>query len=564
MKAINCLFLSGMLGLAMASCSNDEPAAGGGSGEYTQKFVAVNIVNSEAITRASGENEPGDLDNNYENGLDFENQVNNARCYFFAENGDPFPVTEGGQSWNAFQAQSVGQNPDHQNVAYICKGTVVLSFDKDRDEAAAQLPHSMIVVINLPAGTSFFNANLSRDELKAAIAEYGVAELKTMVTMGRENANFTMSNSVYVDNGEVQCETVLDPDRHIQDSPELAEEKPIDVYVERVAAKLTISGGSNDAKDDLIFPLYRRTSGNDKIPYEIAGHTLRMKVLGYTPAVLTDRSHLVKKVDASWTKESLGFIWNNPTWFRSYWANTAAPEAGYQSPFSFDEIKALGTANPKYCLENVVDNSMPENRTKLVIMGQIVDEKGNGYEIAEWNGTIYTLADLKAHLSNNLSPLQIYTDQDCTETVGASTIGFSQKSAPGEGARYLVNAEFQPVSGNTYYVKSSTGIRTMTDQDVTDINAWLSKSPTMVWKDGYCYYFIDVRHYGATDSVGEFGIVRNHVYKTTIDNVFGLGTPVFNTGEPITPENPDDKFSYVAARINILSWHIVSKNVDLQ
>ena len=74
---------------------------------------------------------------------------------------------------------------------------------------------------------------------------------------------------------------------------------------------------------------------------------------------------------------------------------------------------------------------------------------------------------------------------------------------------------------------------------------------------------MDIKHYGSENKPGEYGVVRNHVYKTSVTKVVGLGTPVFDPTLPIIPELPAEKYSYIAARINILSWHIVNNSVIL-
>ena len=71
----------------------------------------------------------------------------------------------------------------------------------------------------------------------------------------------------------------------------------------------------------------------------------------------------------------------------------------------------------------------------------------------------------------------------------------------------------------------------------------------------------------------QYGVVRNHCYVVTINQVKALGNGVFvpekvgETGpdpEPLIPETPKEPKYYVGARINILSWKIVSQGVTLE
>ena len=81
----------------------------------------------------------------------------------------------------------------------------------------------------------------------------------------------------------------------------------------------------------------------------------------------------------------------------------------------------------------------------------------------------------------------------------------------------------------------------------------------LLYEGGKTYYFTDIKHLGNT-----YGVVRNHIYDINIKSITGLGTPVVS-GNPVivTPEVPEDNATYVAAQINILSWKIVTNEVDL-
>ena len=57
---------------------------------------------------------------------------------------------------------------------------------------------------------------------------------------------------------------------------------------------------------------------------------------------------------------------------------------------------------------------------------------------------------------------------------------------------------------------------------------------------------------------GKPGVVRNHIYDYKIDGIVGLGVP----GNE--PNIPDLNETYLAARLYILEWHVVSNNVTLE
>ena len=77
------------------------------------------------------------------------------------------------------------------------------------------------------------------------------------------------------------------------------------------------------------------------------------------------------------------------------------------------------------------------------------------------------------------------------------------------------------------------------------------------------YYYTDLRHLGTEVTKGLYGVVRNHIYDVNVQSVVGLGTPVYNPDEVIVPQKPGEDETYIAAKINILSWRIVNNDVDL-
>ena len=62
----------------------------------------------------------------------------------------------------------------------------------------------------------------------------------------------------------------------------------------------------------------------------------------------------------------------------------------------------------------------------------------------------------------------------------------------------------------------------------------------------------------------KIGKTKTCFYIQNIDGITGFGTPVYEPGQIITPEKPEEDVALnLSARINILSWHLVSQNVTL-
>lgn len=95
------------------------------------------------------------------------------------------------------------------------------------------------------------------------------------------------------------------------------------------------------------------------------------------------------------------------------------------------------------------------------------------------------------------------------------------------------------------------------------------------YKNGMMYYAVPIQHYIAVGKgedyvidydkiyTGDYGVVRNHWYKFTINAIAKPGIPVHDPNQPIIP-NYDMEDRYIGFEVVILPWHIVDNgNVTL-
>lgn len=95
--------------------------------------------------------------------------------------------------------------------------------------------------------------------------------------------------------------------------------------------------------------------------------------------------------------------------------------------------------------------------------------------------------------------------------------------------------------------------------------------PANMYRDGKLYYAIPLEHFGkAVDNPtdknpleGNYGVVRNNLYKVSIGTVNNLGHGIDDVDEPIIPGDRKKPF-YLAAKINILSWQIAAQTANLE
>ena len=100
----------------------------------------------------------------------------------------------------------------------------------------------------------------------------------------------------------------------------------------------------------------------------------------------------------------------------------------------------------------------------------------------------------------------------------------------------------------------------------SEINTSLSEKvdKALVWQSGMTYYYYEIKHLHNDQNQLMTGVVRNHVYETTVTKILGLGTPVYDPAEKIYPEKPSKNDHYIAAEINILSWRLVQNSYELE
>lgn len=154
---------------------------------------------------------------------------------------------------------------------------------------------------------------------------------------------------------------------------------------------------------------------------------------------------------------------------------------------------------------------------------------------------------------------------------------FTAEQAGGYADGYVT---LVPKSGVTLYLEKPAHV---TDPSVTPAceaatdaqkaQAFLGSviEPANRYEEGLMYYAIPIEHFGkaytGTDPNkvlldGNYGVVRNNLYQVEINKINTLGHGIDDPDEPIVPGDRK-KTLYIAAKINILSWQIVSQRADL-
>ncbi len=527
-----CLFIA-LAALGFVACEKDNENSGSNlSGELEQSYVAITLAADDMSTRAGTR-----PDGVYEDGTDAERKVSSAYVFFFNAQGEPFLVDGTNNYVSAFDGftKEEAENPV-DNVSDIQEAVLVIENRK------GEHPTKMIAVLNW-----------------VPTQNYSIADLQTtLASLGNETDGFVMSNAVYDQNGIEMAASIIAPE-NIAESANLAKAKPVKIYVERLAAKVTFNAENGGQFE--VGSLNGSSEEADKVYAQIVGWELYKDY---------DQSTYVKDIETTWTEDALGFNWNDANWNRSYWAKSPNTGAFASPNFRWNETTGedLTIGGYFYCGENT--ECAEADRTKVIIKAQLQKKNTDGIsyspiELSRWYATDYVGDNnLKTAVANTLK-YAIYSGVTVDGTTTYTSIQPEELSiveaneAPTGTDIKAFEVFFQLADGlgKTWY-QYADGEYTLATEE--EINTRLAAvQPALKYTQGQTYYYTDIKHLGAEGKTGEFGVVRNHVYKFNITAINGYGTPVFDGNTDfVTPERPQDVDTYVAAQINILSWRVVA------
>ena len=582
--------LASALMLTVASCSSEDVAGGDSqNGKGTTSFLAVNIENvgSAPASRSSYEQNKG----TYEDGTADESKITNVRFYFFNGDGTPYLLANKNsdndsekQPVNYLEKEVKTDGADHDHTAET-KTQAVLVLEGE----TKAVPASVIAVIN-PAALD--NSTLHSGTMT-------LSELRTSATGSKfydKTNGFVMSNSVYESAGQDVCSTPVA--NSVFATAEDATKNPVDIYVERVNAKVNAKIDANYPADQTEKAWTKNADGKyqikvgsiDVITYgETTNATpttdtypVYAVVQGWQVADANGKAEVCKQIKTSWFAGELGINpWTTSDYHRSFWSESvpfnSGAVTGANRPVnpSFNDINMPLSdgfaATPVYTLPNTPDavvknpKTSDNDLTKLIVAAKLVykdaDDSYKTAQVCQYRGLTYLGEDaVKKQIVGGFKQYLKKTATGGYQSIEASDITF--KTVPGSSVvkDYEVVATLASNVGELY-VKDGETYKTVSKDDV---NAALAKEEAQVRStDGATYYYTPIQHLGTPGTLGEYGIVRNHSYQVTIQNIKGFGTPVYNPDQKIDPMIPSDDNTYLAASIKVLSWRVVSSKVDL-
>lgn len=547
--------------MALASCSNDNEPVNNPNptpGLNGSSYLRVNVANTGATRAEDG----------FENGTGNENAISNL--LFVVLQNDKVVYTQ-----SADTESSDWQGPaDFPNTVEMIGGTTLIIPNDalgstNNGETAVSNDLSLVVLCNYPDKDIIANTT-TKEDLE-----------KKMLEIKADQKSFVMSNSAYFASNTAEAEVIREvaiDTKYLVNSQEEAMNMPLDVYVERLAARADLTA-ANMNEDDF----YGKNSlvwENDK-DKEM---TIIPEIVGFAYFQDPTQTNLLKNTsnwDSSWFNGGV----NNANFHRSYWATTPDyTDAGF---LFTDATEAWdGSVKKEYINENTLGG---DKATKVVVMAILKDKEGNEMDMANIFGQFTSKDGAGILVANTLKGLGYWVvsaDGKTARTIeygkelvysGEALAGSDENGntfAVGEGKGNRTYLKLNELEGGERYctinkVNEDQSID-WNDVTVATLNTLLKSETYAIsyWNGGKTYYYTDINHLNFATNEGNVnpGVVRNHIYKIDFTNIYGFGTPVFDPDKKLIPTEPeynDDNKVNLAATINVLNWRVVSNSTPL-
>lgn len=524
-------YLVGTLACAlMAACSNEDVQNSTPTTQIGEAYMTVQFAMAgETTSRALGGFDYADAN---------EVAVTNATFFFLdaSYNGCADPYTLNGTGLNPWTpTDHTGETGDDGSIDKTSAPVIVV-------RNAISMPKYIVAILN---PTETYTDRLSLSELEAITDDY--------CTNLQGNGKFVMSSSVYKsNNSKIVAAEVTENNIKETEEEALASNAPVVINVERVLAKVTVN--NNDK------------SGSETIDIDNDEKTVTVVLGGFWLDNTNPQSKLIKDIDPTWT----GDWWNDNANHRSYWATSYTPtqEEGYGHGAYSDNNKEA-----KYCQENTDATT----HTQVVVAATLkVDD--DAVSLVSYRGLYYTKGNFLTEIASMTETKQYYIPDgsDGYKNLAAADLDLTcnTKDSPITiGGNPIKDYEAVPTLAEnvTEVYTKGEGETYNKVANINDVKSTLNNLATVkYWNNGKTYFYFPIEHYSeatSPDNFGKYGVVRNHLYDITISGVTGLGTPVPDEDDgddPIIPETPEgDEESYIAAKINILSYKVVTNSVTL-
>lgn len=511
--------------LGLASCSSDEPNNGSNNGGLAEgeNYMAFTISNVGGNSRAADTIA-------VENATGNEGVVTaqNVRFFFYDANGNAFNFANTSNVngdvtlTNMVKPSEISQT-ENSTGAEVKTGVLVLGKAAEAGYVGA-VPSQVLCVVNATDYTALQGKSLSE-----------ALNLTTTWSALTSDSSFLMTSATWVNSNNEVVTADKDIEGHIRTTPELAQQNPININIERLAAKVRAK------YDDTINVQAKKTADGTDYKYIVDNKeaSFTLNINGWQLHNTAVQAYTFKHLKETY---NFGWNWNDATNKRSYWAETLPGTLANDSyniadnnQFKLQSFDTNApTSNVAYCYENTTSDSTnvfdrtDAKATAIVIKGTLNmtfdgGQTVNNVPLCKWFGSYYLESTLKGMIA------QSYNTANNTSYTDANV-------------EFVYNVADKD---NSYTAVIKDGENTYDTGDNFKKILW--------WKNGVTSYYLNIEHQG-----GKLGVVRNHIYDYVFDGVIGLGFPGNDD------KLPEDQETYVAAHLNILNWNLIKNSITLE
>lgn len=613
------LFSFALAGLMLGACSNDDVVDNGSNlkdafGKDGKAYVNLAITLPTAQgTRANG-------NGNFQDGDADEYAVDNAALVIFSgtEETDATLASAYKLSPNFVKDPSTNQVTSTAKIVQFINQENI-----NKDEETSYL--YAYVILNYE-GTEFSvddtdNTLSYNGEVLPATTKFTDFQKLTVKELQANGKAFLMANAPvsYTPGGSLAPKaptttlSAIDAKNLYLTAEEARRNPATEVFVERVAAKVTVTGENGNLTGNIDSDL--------QLPYEISGWIIDNynptsyvnRNVAATPAWLAYASEQVRSnqyrfVDADEIRSGV---------YRTYWGEdmnyaesgvgTLVTLAGqYPTTDGFANLWN-GVGTNAYCHENTfnVANQNWDQTTRVVVAATF--NNGEDFYTIDKEGAdvIYTKEEATNYIADkvvNYADVQPWLDKMGEALLAAGriqngeTVDLDLKvelvDATGDDlkdgevfANVTLGAK-RSADGST--LETSDLLDTETAQLKKDIEAFLQNYYNVYWhKNGLAYYSVRIKHFGdyltpweATvgmndtnasvygtgvtaeqNYLGRYGVVRNNWYQINVTGIKHIGSATV-PGLDTTPDDTPDP-GYISVQINILPWAVRTQDVEL-
>lgn len=577
------LFSVALAGLMLGSCSSSDDLNGGGnntgSNQSGNGYVAFNI---NLPSQAGGSSRAND---DFDAGMKSEYDVKDATLLIFEGSSESAAQFKGAYTLNTAPWKNNGQTDNITTTSATIVKEIATPTSSDNCYALVVLNKNDVFTVNENKSITMKDATATFSGTYKQFAESLSEEDLTKNGFYMANAPLASKAGGATDPAGAEINTLANLDGKIKKTESEAKSAPAQIYVERGVAKVTMQNDPSTTPNKVDGST--KPDGTSSVGFEITSW-----VLDNT----NKKTYLVRSTDGfgDWTSlfsnstsllaaNKYRFVGSNAVadhLYRTYFAkdanfdqtgNTAALAAGdlvtRSNPTFVDKF---GNDNPQYCFENTFDVACQnDNMTTRVLIKAKLNSGETFYVFNGDQNTIYPIDEVKNEIKKYfLIENEAWIKANVTPATGKSEVNgddLDVEITDAAGKVSITSITFK--SGVT--VSSSATVPTNYDEVLKRIGS------IDEYKNGESYYFVRIKHFGddmtpwnteetpkpsnlvyptdnqAGNYLGRYGVLRNNWYDIAVEGVKGLGSA---TVPAVTPTTDDELKSYIAVKINVLSW----------